>query len=151
MDMIRGKPRNVVDGLKKGLVSALSSGWSGIQDIVDKPSEGYLESGTSGLFKGAIKGAAGLFVKPISGAIDLVVKTSEGIENSWKTKEELIEGVRLRNPRAFYEEEHVFREYDIVHADILNVLPRLMFYQPDQDKTLVYVDTTVFYDAWVIN
>ena len=65
--------------------------------------------------------------------MDLVVKTSEGIENSTKSNEELKQDERIRQPRAFYDSDHTYKEYDIVHANILSILPRLLFYAPDND------------------
>lgn len=81
-----------------------------------------------------MQGAAGLFVKPMSGAMDLMVKTSEGIENSQKSHLEFLPDERLRQPRAFYEIEKVIRDYDIVHANVLSIAPKLKFYAPDSDR-----------------
>ena len=39
-----------MQGLEQGLNSALRSGWSGLRDIVEKPSLGYSKFGTSGFF-----------------------------------------------------------------------------------------------------
>lgn len=75
--------------------------------------------------KGTAKGVTGLFVKPMSGALDFFSLTTEGIRNSNKREEELLQNKRLRLPRPFYEGERVIREYDEFHAFWVNLVPRL--------------------------
>ena len=99
--------------------------------MVEKPSEGFQRDGTVGLMKGVLAGAAGLFVKPIAGTMDLITKTSQGIENSSKTPLELLVDERLRPPRPFYGMDRIIREYDVAHANLLIIAPRLRYRLPE--------------------
>jgi len=54
MGMVKEKPRGFMSGLEQGISSVLTSGWSGLKSVVDKPSEGFRLSGTGGFFKGAL-------------------------------------------------------------------------------------------------
>ena len=62
--------------------------------------------------------------------MDLVSKTSQGIEAaSSKNTEMSME--RLRPPRVFYGKEKVIRNYDIVHANLVLLMPRLRYCLPE--------------------
>ena len=51
MGMVKEKPRGFMSGLEQGISSALTSGWSGLKSVVDKPSEEFRLSGTGGFLK----------------------------------------------------------------------------------------------------
>lgn len=78
-----------------------------------------------GFLKGTAKGVTGLMVKPMSGALDFFSLTTEGIKNTSKKEEDLIQDKRLRLPRPFYEHERIIREYDDFHAFWINLVPIL--------------------------
>jgi len=148
--MIKQRPTTVMQGIEQGVGSALSSGWSGLKGVIEKPNEGYRQEGTPGFFKGALKGAAGLFVKPLTGAMDLVTKTSEGISNANKSPLALFQDTRMRQPRAFYDQEHIIREFDHTHANLLSLVPRLRYSMPTDPGHKLLIDTRVFYNAWIL-
>lgn len=66
----------MIQGIEQGFGSALTSGWSGLKGVVEKPAEGFRNDGATGFMKGLVSGTAGLFVKPIAGTMDLITKTS---------------------------------------------------------------------------
>jgi vacuolar protein sorting-associated protein 13A/C len=72
---------------------------------VQQPFEETKKGGFLGFLKGTAKGVSGLVVKPISGTLDLFSMTAEGIKNTTKKEEDLIQDKRLRQPRPFYENE----------------------------------------------
>ena len=140
VDNIKHKPKNIVQGVKYGLKSALYSMGSGISGVVTQPIEESKRGGIIGFFKGTAKGVAGLVVKPISGTLDFLSLTTEGIKNTSKKDEELALDKRLRLPRPFYENEKIIREYDENHAFWINLVPRIR-----KD-----IDVDNFYDAEVL-
>ena len=148
--MIRKQPKTMIQGLEQGFSSALHSGWSGIKGVVEKPKEGFTREGTVGLMKGVLSGAAGLFVKPIAGTMDMITKTSQGIENSQKNQADLLMEERLRSPRAFYGIDKIIREFDIVHANMLQIMPRLRYRLPEHPDELFQINTTIFHNAWIL-
>jgi vacuolar protein sorting-associated protein 13A/C len=52
MGMIRQKPQGIAQGIGQGFNKALSSGYSGLQGVVEKPAEGFRQEGIYGLMKG---------------------------------------------------------------------------------------------------
>lgn len=56
----------------------------------------------------------------------------------------------MRKPRAFYGTDHVFKAYDVFHADILSVTPTLRYQPPDLSMLLTHVDVSIFQDAWIL-
>ena len=89
VDNIKMKPKNLLQGMRLGLISAAHSGWSGLSGVVTKPLEGSKKSGVFGFLKGTAKGMTGLVVKPVSGALDFFSLTTEGIKNTSAKDEEL--------------------------------------------------------------
>ena len=58
--------------------------------------------------------------------------------------------IRKRPPRAFYGKEKVIRNYDLDHAELLIIMPKLKYRLveiPDQPLT---IDMSNFIDAWII-
>lgn len=118
--------------------------------MVERPAEGFKNDGAVGFMKGMLTGTAGLFVKPIAGTMDLISKTSQGIENSSKSRSELKADERLRPPRPFYGPEKVIREYDVAHANLLIIAPRLRYRLPEMPDELFNIDTSCFHNAWIL-
>ena len=87
-------------------------------------------------------------MKPFSGTLDFFVKTSEGIENARKPKAMLERDIRIRNPRAFYQTEQVIKNYEMVHANMLAVLPFLKYMQSPGE--IVTLPTEAFINAFVL-
>ena len=100
--------------------------------------------------KGVLSGAAGLFVKPIAGTMDLITKTSQGIENSQKSHADLLMEERLRSPRPFYGIDKIIRDYDLVHANMLLITPRLRYRLPEHPDELFQINTAIFHNAWIL-
>jgi len=98
---------------------------------------------------GALQGVAGLLVKPVAGAMDLVSKTSQGIEASASTEAQKNEA-RMRPPRAFYGKEKVIRNFDIDHAELLQITPKLKYRLPELPDSPLTIDMNFFIDAWII-
>ena len=119
--------------------------------MVERPVQGYANDGAAGLFKGMLTGTVGVFVKPIAGTMDLITKTPQGIANSAKTNDELVADERLRPPRPFYGVEKVIRDYDVAHANLLIIAPRLRYRLPEMPDEFFNIDTTCFYDAWILD
>ena len=140
----------MLQGLEQGVGSVLNSGWSGLSGLITKPNEGYQREGFTGFLKGAISGTTGFFVKPIAGTMDLISKTSEGIQNSSKSAEELASDERIRPPRPFYRKERIIMEYDNSHANLLSIVPKLRYRPAENPQLLQQVDCTFFYNAWII-
>ena len=111
---------------------------SGFKGVVSQPIEESRKNGFLGLLKGTAQGVTGLVVKPISGTLDFLSLTTEGIKNTSKADEDLMQDKRLRLPRPFYESERIIRNYDEFHAFWLNLVPRL-----SRDM----INTDFFYEA----
>ena len=57
---------------------------------------------------------------------------------------------RIRKPRAFYGSDHIFKSYDVFHADILFATPTLRYQSPDLSLPYTHVDVSIFQDAWTL-
>ncbi len=68
----RNRPKNLIDGIGKGVFSLGKGFVSGITGVFTKPVDEIKKSGASGIFKGFIKGFGGLITKPIGGLFDAV-------------------------------------------------------------------------------
>lgn len=88
-------------------------------------------------------------MKPVTGAMDLVSRTSQGIESSTK-KEAIAVDERMRPPRVFYGKEKVIRNYDIVHANLILIIPKLKYCLPELPEEPLHIDMRYFLDAWVL-
>lgn len=69
---------------------------------------------------------AGLLVKPVAGAMDMVSKTSQGIEAGIQKNSKQLT-MRTRPPRVFYGKEKVIRNYEILHANMHLIVPKLCY------------------------
>lgn len=147
--MIKQAPKSVLGGIGSGFGSAIDSTLSGIKGVVAKPAEGFKQDGASGLAIGALQGVAGLLVKPATGVMDLVSKTSQGIESATSQTEQGQDN-RLRPPRVFYGKEKVIRNYDVVHANLLLLVPKLRYRLPEYPNEPLELDMNFFVDAWIL-
>jgi vacuolar protein sorting-associated protein 13A/C len=92
--------------------------------VFTKPIQGAETGGVGGFFKGIGKGAAGLVTKTVSGTIDIVAKTTEGLDNQTKNLKEIqAASTRIRNPRAFYENDLLLRQYVSLDANWRLTIP----------------------------
>lgn len=88
-----------------------------------KPVEGAKSEGVGGFFKGIGKGAVGLVAKPVSGVVDFVSKTAEGVESNVTGIQQCKQNSkRAREPRPFYRDLQVIKDYDEVHALVYNIV-----------------------------
>ena len=84
--------------------------------------QGARKEGLPGLVKGALKGVTGLVVKPIAGSLDAVSKVSEGVSNTFDSKQHITKSEKYRLPRVFYGSEGIIKnylEYDALAQDII--------------------------------
>ena len=119
---IKEKPTSTVDGITIGITGLGTSVISGVTGLVTKPMEGSKQGGM-GFMKGVGMGFAGLFTKPITGVVDLVSKTAQGIESGVTENTECKQNnERARQPRAFYLELNIVKEYNKVDSIGYNTL-----------------------------
>jgi len=81
--------------------------------------------------------------------MDLVSRTSAGIEAASSNQREGPD-VRLRPPRAFYGKEKVIRNFDIVHANLHLIAPKLRYRLPELPAEALSLDFNYFMDAWIL-
>lgn len=128
--MIKKKPQTISGGMRAGFGTAIDSTISGLTGIVQKPAEGYRQDGAAGFAFGALKGVAGLLVKPVAGALDIVSKTSQGIEAA-SSNQKQGQDERIRPPRVFYGKDKVIRNIDMIHSNLLLLIPKLHYRLPE--------------------
>jgi len=117
---IKDKPKDTVDGMKKGVKGFGTAIVDGVTGVVTKPVEGAKSGGFFGFAKGIGKGVTGLVVKPISGVVGVVSSTTQGIANSVEGGDCIQNNLRARKPRAFYKDIEIFREFNALHADLFH-------------------------------
>lgn len=116
------KPKNVIEGVDQGLRSIYSGFGEGITGLVSKPYRGAKNDGINGLFKGTVTGISGLILKPFTGICDATSKTAEGLKNTTVHFDDKPNEERVRFPRVFYEAEKYIKKYDIVDAQVMQIL-----------------------------
>jgi len=85
----------------------------------------------------------------MTGVFDAISKTSEGIQNSTKSAQDLAQDERIRPPRAFYRKEQIIMDYDTTHANLLSIVPQLR-YKNSGDPRLHQLNCKYFDNAWII-
>ena len=83
-------------------------------------------------------------------AMDMISKTTQGIEQSTLTDDQKYDNQRIRPPRAFYCPDGIIRNYDIVHANLLLLVPKLRYRIPEMPEELLHLDMSEFFDAWIL-
>lgn len=76
------KPKTIVDGMFKGILSIGTGVVSGITGVVSEPIREVQKKGAIGVVTGVGKGLSGLVTKPLAGVIDMGVKTTQGVINT---------------------------------------------------------------------
>lgn len=90
-----------------------------------KPVQGAKQSGVGGFFGGVGKGVAGLVAKPVSGVVDLVSKTTQGVEAHVTGTPDCVQNsTRIRQPRPFYRELNIVKDYNPLHANVYNSIKK---------------------------
>uniref|UniRef100_A0A6B2KYM8 Intermembrane lipid transfer protein VPS13-like C-terminal domain-containing protein n=1 Tax=Arcella intermedia TaxID=1963864 RepID=A0A6B2KYM8_9EUKA len=108
------KPKNVAEGVGKGVKGLGQSLFHGITGIVTQPIEGAKREGAVGAVKGIGKGLVGVVARPVTGVLDLVSQTTEGVRNTGRF---LIndEKLRIRPPRMIGK-DRIVRSFDLHSA-----------------------------------
>lgn len=73
------KPKNICEGMSKGVICLSKGVYSGVTGLCKQPYNQIKKDGTHGIFKGIAKGISGLFIKPIAGIFDGTSMNIEGL------------------------------------------------------------------------
>ncbi|EGG17537.1 RhoGAP domain-containing protein [Cavenderia fasciculata] len=76
------KPKTVVDGAMKGVLSVGRNLFNGVTGIVVQPYRGAKKDGVAGFAKGLVKGVSGAVLLPVVGVCEFVSMTAQGIVNT---------------------------------------------------------------------
>ncbi|KYQ99943.1 RhoGAP domain-containing protein [Tieghemostelium lacteum] len=79
---LNSKPKTIIDGAAKGIISLGSGFVNGATGIISKPIEGVRKDGFTGFFKGVAKGLSGVVILPVVGVMEFVSYSFQGIVNT---------------------------------------------------------------------